>query len=335
MQACESGSIGLRVSVGKRSVKLQSAPIKTKQSPQAHVTDRSTIKAEAPVEPASRDASQIRAREAVVSNPSAVNPTDPCLSLQAFLVLDMMTRVVIWGSSIAFATMLMTALKWWPPTGLVGAGPAEAWAWGGAIVRWTLLFNMIYVAELALLRLPIPQPKQGIYSTTSPPDIRTHRGRQLIWSCMIAVLTKARYEAPFPGFLVFHIANIPPMRWIMGRVFGPKSKSCYVTDPIILDPHLVEIGRNVVLGSGCNIAGHCQMPGIVVVRKTVIEDDVVIGANSTIFGGVHVHRGAVIAAGSVVAPFTTVGPGEYWSGVPAVKKANAPASTVPPAAPKG
>lgn len=130
MQACESGSIGLRVSVGKRSVKLQSAPIKTKQSPQAHVTDRSTIKAEAPVEPASRDASQIRAREAVVSNPSAVNPTDPCLSLQAFLVLDMMTRVVIWGSSIAFATMLMTALKWWPPTGLVGAGPAEAWAWG-------------------------------------------------------------------------------------------------------------------------------------------------------------------------------------------------------------
>lgn len=313
---------------------MQSAPITTKQSPQAHVTDRSAIKAEVPAESASLDASQSRAHEpAVVSK--AAQPTDPCRSLQAFLLLDMLARVVIWGSSIAFATMVMTAMKWWPATGLVGAGPAEAWAWGGAIVRWTLLFNMIYVAELALLRLPIPQPKQGIYSTIKPPDIRTHRGRQLIWSCLIAVLTKARYEAPFPGFLVFHMANIPPLRWIMGRVFGPKSKSCYVTDPIILDPHLVEIGRNVVLGSGCNIAGHCQMPGMVVVRKTVIEDDVVIGANSTIFGGVHVHRGAVIAAGSVVAPFTTVGPGEYWSGVPAVKKADAPASCVPPAAPKG
>lgn len=313
---------------------MQTAPVTNEQSPQARVTERANVIAEIPVEPGPGESTQVRASAPAVGSPSAAKPTDPCLSLQAFLVLDMFARVVIWGSSIAFATMAMTALKWWPPTSLVGAGPAEAWEWGGAIIRWTILFNMIYVAELALLRLPIPQPKQGIYSTINPPDIRTHRGRQLLWSCMIAVLTKARYEAPFPGFLVFHMANIPPLRWVMGRVFGPKSKSCYVTDPIILDPHLVEIGRNVVMGSGCNIAGHCQMPGMVVVRKTVIEDDVVIGANSTIFGGVHVHRGAVIAAGSVVAPFTTVGPGEYWSGVPAVKIVNAPVTRVSPAVPK-
>lgn len=253
------------------------------------------------------------------SLPSNVLLPDPCRSLQAFLLLDLVARVVIWGSSIAFATMTMTALSWWPPFSFVGSGPAAAWEWGGALVKWVLLFNLIYVVELVLLRLPIPQPKQGIYSTTKPPDIRTKNGRQLIWSCLIAILTKARYEAPFPGFLVFHMANLPPMRWFMGRVFGPKSRSCYVTDPLILDPHLVEIGRNVVLGSGCNIAGHCQMPDMVVVRKTVIEDDVLIGANSTLFGGVHVHRGAIITAGSVVAPFTTIGPGEYWGGVPAVK----------------
>lgn len=313
---------------------MQSAPVTKEESPQARETERSGAASELPVAAGAPAATRVHASVPSVGGSSIAKPTDPCFSLQAFLLLDMLARVVIWGSSIAFATMVMTAMNWWPATGLVGAGPAEAWAWGGAIVRWTLLFNMIYVAELALLRLPIPQPKEGIYSTVNPPDIRTHRGRQLLWSCMIAVLTKARYEAPFPGFLVFHMANIPPLRWIMGRVFGPKSKSCYVTDPIILDPHLVEIGRNVVLGSGCNIAGHCQMPGMVVVRKTVIEDDVVIGANSTIFGGVHVHRGAVIAAGSVVAPFTTVGPGEYWSGVPAVKIVNAPVSRVRPAAPK-
>jgi acetyltransferase-like isoleucine patch superfamily enzyme len=92
-----------------------------------------------------------------------------------------------------------------------------------------------------------------------------------------------------------------------------------VTDPVILDPAFVEIGRNVVIGSGANIAGHCQLPDMILFRKTVIEDDVTIGANSTIFGGVIVRRGAMLGAGSVVPPYTTIGPGEYWHGVPAVK----------------
>lgn len=279
---------------------------------------------------ASEDRPAQETQKAPVFAKSVAATPDPCRSLQGFLFLDLVSRVSIWSSSIAFAVMAMTSLGWWPVSGFVGAEPSVAWAWGGAIARWVILFNLVYVAELVLLRFLIPKPEQGIYSTAKPPDVRTRAGRQLIWSCLIAILTKARYEAPFPGFLVFHIANLPPMRWLMGPVFGPKSKSCYVTDPLILDPHLVEIGRNVVLGSGCNIAGHCQMPGMVVVRKTVIDDDVVIGANSTIFGGVHVHRGAIVAAGSVVAPFTTIGPGEYWAGVPAVKIGKVPTSRVPP-----
>lgn len=253
-----------------------------------------------------------------------MRPPDPCVALQGFLMLDGALRMFIWGSSLAFAFMLANTLGWWPQEGPFGATPAIAWAWGGAVVKWVVLVNLIYVTELMLMRLPIPSPKPGIYSTIKPPDIRTQTGRQLIYSCMIALLTKARYEAPFPAFLVFHISNIWPIRFVMGRIFGPRSKSCYVTDPLILDPHLVEIGRNVVIGSGANIAGHCQLPDMVVVRKTIIEDDVVIGANSTIFGGVHIKRGAMIAAGSVVSPFTMIGECEYWSGVPAVKLRDLP-----------
>ena len=46
-------------------------------------------------------------------------------------------------------------------------------------------------------------------------------------------------------------------------------------------------------------------------EPVVIEDDVWIGTKSTIMKGVHIGRGAVVAAGSVVtgdvAPFTLVG----------------------------
>ncbi len=248
-----------------------------------------------------------------------MKPPDPCVPLQAFLVLDLSVRTVIWASSMVFTVLAIGALGAWPGQGVVGVTSGVVWKWGGVFAVGLVLYNLIYVAELLLLRLPIPTPKQGVYSTINPPDFRKPADRQLLYACLIALLTKARYEAPFPGFLVFHIANLPPMRWLMGPIFGPMSRSCYVTDPVILDPHLVEIGRNVVIGSGANIAGHCQLPDMVAIRKTIIEDDVVIGANSTVFGGVLIRRGAMVAAGSVVAPFTIVGECEYWSGVPAVK----------------
>jgi hypothetical protein len=251
-------------------------------------------------------------------------PPDPCMSLQGFLALDLLTRVFIWSSSIVLAMALASWRGWWPAESLVDASASGYVKWGIALGRWVIAVNLIYVAELVILALPIPTPRPGVYSTVKPPNMRHPAGRQLLYSCLRALLTKARYEAPFPAFLVFHISNIPPMRWLMGPIFGPKSRSCYVTDPVILDPHLVEIGRNVVLGSGCNIAGHCQLPDMVAIRKTIIEDDVVIGANSTIFGGVRIKRGAMVAAGSVVSPFTQIGECEYWSGVPATKIRNLP-----------
>lgn len=275
----------------------------------AHQTDRQQVKCDG---------------EAGAADAPAFKPPDPCAALQGFLALDLFARLFIWGSSIALVMISANALGWWPEVSPFGTGAKAAWDWAAAIVKWVLLFNLIYVAELVLLRLPIPTPAPGVYSTVKPPSIRTFAGRQLLYSCLIALLTKARYEAPFPAFLVFHISNTIPMRWLMGRVFGPKSRSCYVTDPLILDPHLVEIGRNVVIGSGSNIAGHCQLPDMVVIRKTIIEDDVVIGANTTIFGGVHIRRGAMIAAGSVIPPFTVVGECEHWSGVPAVKLRDLP-----------
>ncbi|MDO8927288.1 MAG: acyltransferase [Sideroxyarcus sp.] len=49
----------------------------------------------------------------------------------------------------------------------------------------------------------------------------------------------------------------------------------------------------------------------------VIEDDVWIGANSVVLDGSHIHRGAIIAAGSVVRG--EVPAYEIWGGVPAEK----------------
>ena len=54
----------------------------------------------------------------------------------------------------------------------------------------------------------------------------------------------------------------------------------------------------------------------------VCEDDVWVGANSTLLDGTHIGRGAIIAAGSVVRG--TVPSFEVWGGVPARKISERP-----------
>lgn len=73
-----------------------------------------------------------------------------------------------------------------------------------------------------------------------------------------------------------------------------------------------KLGKRVHLGAGAVVAGVLEPPS-----KTpcIIEDDVLIGANSVILEGVKVGKGSVVAAGSVVVD--DVPPGVVVAGTPA------------------
>lgn len=76
---------------------------------------------------------------------------------------------------------------------------------------------------------------------------------------------------------------------------------------VILDTSPVHIGANAFIAPGVCIAcaGHAIDPvqraaGIGTSKPITIEDDVWIGANATVCGGVTIGKGSVIGAGSVV-----------------------------------
>ncbi|MDE6298903.1 MAG: sugar O-acetyltransferase [Muribaculaceae bacterium] len=76
---------------------------------------------------------------------------------------------------------------------------------------------------------------------------------------------------------------------------------------VVLDGAKVKIGDNVFIAPnvGLHTAGHPleaapRNEGLEYARPIVIEDDVWIGAGVQVCPGVHIGRGAVIAAGSVV-----------------------------------
>lgn len=58
-----------------------------------------------------------------------------------------------------------------------------------------------------------------------------------------------------------------------------------------------QVGARCHVGAGAVLAGVIEPPGA---RPVIVEDDVCIGANAVLLEGIHVGKGAVIAAGSVV-----------------------------------
>jgi galactoside O-acetyltransferase len=86
----------------------------------------------------------------------------------------------------------------------------------------------------------------------------------------------------------------------------------------------IRIGRDVMIAPNCCLVAFnhgTALNGTPMIRQAlaeaaiVIEDDVWIGANCTITPGVTIHRGAIVAANSVVT--RDVGPNEIVGGTPA------------------
>ncbi len=232
--------------------------------------------------------------------------------MQFYLFFDVVVRLGVYGLAFVLATMGFNRYVGWPAVLPTQADWGLVFSWCKCLIGWIILFNFVYAAELLILRVLIPKPREGRYASED-------FNNQMLWACLQGVVTKARCQAPFPAFLVHEISMLPPLRRLWNRFFGPNTKSCLFTEPRVLDAWSVDIGRNVVLGINSMLTPHVAMRDAITFRPIKIEDDVVVGVNALIMGGCHLKRGCVVGAGAVVLPNTVIGPYEFWGGVPAKK----------------
>ena len=255
-------------------------------------------------------------------------PRNPSAALQLLLVFDIWVRTMIWAVAFSVTMLVMArttfvrSLSWDTLATRDGA-----WAFATTLMNFILLFNVAYILTLVVIRLPFPSPQSGVHRTGKSVN------RSIILSGFLAVLTKARFQAPFPGIFVSQLASIMPFRWLLGRTMGPRTRSSFFVDPNIIDPWGVDIGRNVTIGFGSTIACHLQERDYIIMDRVVIEDDVSIGAYAGISCGVHIKRGAVVEPYAAVKPRTIIGEYELWGGRPAQLKGTVrPARTAEPRA---
>lgn len=242
-------------------------------------------------------------------------PANPSMGMRFYLAFEAFMRLLLWQIALYVTLRLFARWEHWPEGSPFAGNPDLLWAWAERTAHAVFVFNVVFLLELLVLRLLIPTPKEGEYDTVKGSKIPA----SLIWYSLISVITRARFDPPAPAFLVFHLANLPGVSWLVSRIMGPKSKSCLVLNPMIPDPDLTEFGRNVIVGNMTSIIAHTQLHGHVTLKKTIIEDDVMIGAHSLIYSGCHIKKGAIVYGGSIVRPNTVIGEYEAWAGVPARK----------------
>lgn len=85
----------------------------------------------------------------------------------------------------------------------------------------------------------------------------------------------------------------------------------------IIEPWLVSVGSEVILGEDCLVLGHVIRRGEVVLGRVAVGNRVTIGVKAVIMPDVEIGDGAVVWAGAVVPMGARIGAGEEWAGLPA------------------
>ena len=130
------------------------------------------------------------------------------------------------------------------------------------------------------------------------------------------------------------IGHLLPFGWLVSfnRFLGAKiGKNVSVIVPgTILDPEMVEIGDNAIIGGDAVISGHAaeftdeffsldptRRVNRIALKKVKIGKNCLIGARSFIWPGVVVEDNVTVGAGAIVLEDTHLPANSVWVGVPA------------------
>ena len=150
----------------------------------------------------------------------------------------------------------------------------------------TSVFTSLVFAKILLVIInAIHKPKEGVFlRDPSDKDYRYWSMRNTIkrWPVWLA------HKFPFP-----FLDNIA------FKIFGVKTKFSNSLFEGWVDCEFIEFGKNVVVGQGSIVQSAVIIGNLLIIRKTIIGDNVRIGAHAVIMPGTHIGKNSVLAANSV------------------------------------
>lgn len=109
---------------------------------------------------------------------------------------------------------------------------------------------------------------------------------------------------------------------VVAMLFGAKIGKDIALGGHLVDPQLISIGDEAIIGQDSVITAHTINSGSISLQQVKIGARATIGVNVVIMSGVEIGEDSIIAAASVVVPETHIPSGEMWGGTPAKKIKN-------------
>lgn len=106
-------------------------------------------------------------------------------------------------------------------------------------------------------------------------------------------------------------------RPLIQQLFGATIGRNIALGGTLVDPHLIEIGDEAIIGEGSILAAHAITPGKIMFAPIKIASRATVGVNAVVMPGVSILEGAILLAGAVAVPHTTIPAHEIWGGIPA------------------
>lgn len=170
----------------------------------------------------------------------------------------------------------------------------------------TMVFTSLFFAKILLVIVnAFHKPREGVFlRDPSDRDYRYWSIRNTIkrWPIWLA----HKFPFPFLDNLCF-------------KMFGVKTKFSNSLFEGWVDCEFIEFGKNVVIGQASVIQSACIIGNLLIIKKTMIDDNVRIGAHSVVMPGTHIGKNCILTATSCTSVGQVLEEGWIYLGVPAIK----------------
>lgn len=168
----------------------------------------------------------------------------------------------------------------------------------------TLVFSATFIAKIFhLIVKAIHKPRTGVF-------LRHPSDKDYRYWCIRNVIKR------WP-FWLSHRFPFPFLNNICFKVFGVKTKFSNSLFEGWVDTEFIEFGKNVVVGQGTIVQSSMIIGNLLIIKKTIIEDDVRIGSHAIVMPGTHIKNRSVLASNSVTTVDQKLDEGYIYVGVPA------------------
>jgi carbonic anhydrase/acetyltransferase-like protein (isoleucine patch superfamily) len=170
----------------------------------------------------------------------------------------------------------------------------------------TLIITSLIFAKILLVIVNLVHaPREGVF-------LRHHSDKDFRYWSIRSIIKK------WPLWLS-HKFPFPFMNNICLKLFDIQTKYSNSLFEGYVDTEFINFGKNVVVGQGAVVQSAVIVGNLFIMRKTIIDDNVVIGAHSIVMPGTKMKKNSILAGNSLTTVGQVLEEGWVYLGAPAKK----------------